>query len=283
MSKPIILANMRWYRSITTSNTGLPSNAASVDTSNANPQQGCPLFGRIPAELRNEIFNLALTVYTGKQVPYEKSSYRCRPGFLYADVRIDTALLCTCRRVYKETRLVPQQNYVHVQWCDDPDLGPYATVSPGNIPNNALHPWVNSLHLFISQYWLEGRSLLMFRHPCMRNLKITIRHCDWSPLMDSEFRPLVLDAKQRWGARATKYRQASDDFDPESWGSQLSFFKNLKKLELELETVEERRSELDDIVERAKLWRFPRRDDNVLALNPASNRKTAWRGNRNRK
>ena len=265
-----------------TSNTGLTSSAAPINTSNANPQKECPLFGRIPGELRNEIFNLALTAYPGKQVPYDKRAWHCRPGFRYADVRIDTALLRTCRRVYGEARLVLQQNYVHVQWCGNLDFEPHTTIPRYN-PEviKAVHPWLTSLHLFTSQYWLECESLVVCRHPRIRNLKITIRHCDWTPWTDHG--PLTLDAKQESFSEAENFCKASDGFDRKSWGRQFLTYKRLKKFELELETIEERRNELDGIIERAKLWRFPLRDGNVLALNPARNRKTAWCGTQYRK
>ena len=193
-------------RSKTTSNTGLPFSAAPIDTSNANPQKECPLFGRIPGELRNEIFNLALTAYAGKQVPYDKIDWRCRPGFRYADVRIDTALLRTCRRVYGEARLIPRQNYVHVQWCGLFDSEPFTTI-PRYIPEGikAVYPWVTSLHLFPSQCWLECEGLAVCGHPRIRNLKITIRHCDWTPWTDRG--RLMLDAKQESSAEAENYRK----------------------------------------------------------------------------
>ena len=275
---PLTLNTMR---SKPTSNIGLPSSAAPIDTSNANPQNECPLFRRIPGELRNEIFRLALTAYSGKQVPYDNTSCRCRPGFRYADVRIDTALLRTCRLVYGEARLVPQQNYVHVQWRDDLHSDPYAARSGRYIPGGikALHPWLSSLHLFTLQYLLESKSLAESGHSRIRNLKMTIRHCDWTPWVD--YGTLMLDAKQEGPAEAKNNRKASDDFDEKSWGRQFLSFKRLKTFELELETLEERRNELDGIAERAKLWRFPLRHGNVLALNPAKNKKTAWRGKQN--
>ena len=265
-----------------TGKTGFPLSAA-INTTNANPQKECPLFGRIPGELRNEIFRLALTAYPGKQIPYDKSAYRCRPGFRYAGMRIDTALLRTCRRIYREARFVPLQNYVHVQWCDDYYTDPYATVSrERNLEGiKALYPWLSSLHLFTLQYWLEWNRLAVFGNPRLRNLKITIRHYDWTLLTDRG--PLELDAKQEGPAEAIHYRKASDDFDQDSWGRQFLSLKRLETFELELETIEARRNELDGIIERAKSWRFPLRDGNVLALNPARNRKTAWRGTRNRK
>ncbi len=61
------------------------------------------------------------------------------------------------------------------------------------------------------------------------------------------------------------------------------FFKGLKTFELELETVEGKRKELDEIVLRAVDWRFPLGDENVLVLNPARTRRTGWHGVKLRK
>lgn len=58
-----------------------------IDTSNANPQKQSPLVGRISAEIRNHIFDLALTAYPSKQEPFKEGAYHCRPGFRYADVK----------------------------------------------------------------------------------------------------------------------------------------------------------------------------------------------------
>lgn len=59
-----------------------------IDTSNANPQKQSSLVGRISAEIRNHIFDLALTAYPSKQEPFEEGAYHCRPEFRYADVKI---------------------------------------------------------------------------------------------------------------------------------------------------------------------------------------------------
>ena len=124
-------------RSKPTSNTGIPSSAAPIDTSNANPQEGCPLFSRIPAELRNDIFNLALTAYPGKQVPCKKSVDRCRPGFLYADVRIDTALLRSVDTSMEKHDSSHSRILCILQWCDETNSDLYATVSRGNTPKDS--------------------------------------------------------------------------------------------------------------------------------------------------
>ena len=62
-----------------------------------------------------------------------------------------------------------------------------------------------------------------------------------------------------------------------------SVFKGLKTFELELETVEGKRKELDEIVIRAVEWRFPLGDDNILILNPARTKRTGWHGVKLRK
>ena len=53
-------------------------------------------------------------------------------------------------------------------------------------------------------------------------------------------------------------------------------FKGLKTLELELETVEGKRKELDEIIVRAADWRFPLGDGDILVLNPARTKRTGW-------
>ena len=68
-------------------------------------QTACILF-RIPAELRNQIFELALEEYEDMSRAYCRETYYCRPGF-QAPRRIDVALLRTCKRVWLETRVLP--------------------------------------------------------------------------------------------------------------------------------------------------------------------------------
>ena len=267
-----------------------------IDTSSAKSQDQSPLFGVIPGEIRNRIFDLALTAYPGKQEPFEKSVYYCRPGFRYADMKIDTALLRTCRRAYGEARLVPRENYEHVEWRvrehwpSEQDARRYRRrTKPGFWAR--IYPWVTSLHLFPDQYELENQGWRNFLQSplwklklwtTLQDLKLTIRHCDWHPFWLEEG-PLALDAKQKDMALPKKYRQATDEFEIDSWGSQFELFHALKRFELELETVEQRRKELDDIVVRAADWRFPLKHGKELVLNPAKTKKTGWHGVRNRK
>jgi hypothetical protein len=77
-------------------------------------QEQSPLFSTIPPELRNQIFGLALAEQNGSfAIPTHKHYYR--PDYTHHRI-IDTALLRTCRRVYMETRDIPQQNVTCRFW-----------------------------------------------------------------------------------------------------------------------------------------------------------------------
>ncbi len=281
--------------------TGLPSRNAPtnsyntshmkllLDTSNTEPQTQSSLFSRIPGEIRNHIFDLALTAYPGKQEPLYKNAYYCRPGFRYADMKIDTALLLTCRRAYREARLVPLHNYEHVSWSEfrcAPSVRD-AKRCPIDSRSGDIYPWVPSLYLFAARGYLEDIGWRIYvRDPRvlalkdLRSLKITIRHCDWNSFETGY--PLELDAKQEPMPLATRRSTATDEFQKKSWGRQFLVFKGLKKLELELETIEERREEIDGIITRAADWRFPLQHGNVFVMNPARTKKTGWHGVRHR-
>lgn len=159
-----------------------------------NPQPACPLFNRIPNELRNHIFQLALTSFDDKTRPYKKGAYYYRPGHRYAQ-KIDTTLLLTCRRIFLETESVPASINEHTSWYERP---------PADLANNELsmesHPAafkrrlrLKTLHLFTQQYWLEGqnqRGAWRFGFQTLTQnwnsmfasvtcLRITLRHSDW--------------------------------------------------------------------------------------------------------
>ena len=76
---------------------------------------------------------------------------------------------------------------------------------------------------------------------------------------------------------------AADGFDVASWGHQFSVFKGLKTFELELETVEGKQKELDEVITRAADWHLPLGDGNVLVMNPARTKRTGWHGVKLRK
>jgi hypothetical protein len=48
------------------------------------------------------------------------------------------------------------------------------------------------------------------------------------------------------------------------WGAQLQYIQGLEEFELELETLIQKREQMDGIVERAKKWIFPLKEDKFL-------------------
>jgi hypothetical protein len=64
-----------------------------------------------------------------------------------------------------------------------------------------------------------------------------------------------------------------------AWGSAFAEMKNLKELEIELETSEDKVGELKAIVEHAKGWKFPMRDGMVLRTDGLPTTTMEWRGN----
>lgn len=77
------------------------------DLTPSNFQSQCPLFGRLPGEIRNDIFSLVLVQYEdqdeGKAYPVD--SYWYRPGFR-GPRRSSSALLRTCKLAYAEGQKV---------------------------------------------------------------------------------------------------------------------------------------------------------------------------------
>ena len=114
-------------------------------------------------------------------------------------------------------------------------------------------------------------------------LRITIRHTDWWYFLLGQNSPLALDPKK--SGRATPRTWIADDqpFENASWGSRFAILKGLKQFELELETTTQKRTELDEVVERAKSWRFELGDEGVkqvLVLDKTATERKEWTGSK---
>ncbi|KAL8707327.1 MAG: hypothetical protein Q9220_007639 [cf. Caloplaca sp. 1 TL-2023] len=250
-----------------------------------NPQSASPLFSILPPELRNHIFKLALTAYEDPSRRYSQSACYFQPGYTCAH-KIDTALLGTCRLIYSETATIPASINEHVSWYHRPPPG----VSKNEIPldtspaSSIRRRNLRTVHLFAQQYWLEGANggfagftgLWNYAQPS--NLIVTIRHTDWW-WWEVEA-PLALDPKQEGRPSPEKHSRPLDAFEPQSWGSEFQKIEGLKIFQLELETVENKRHELDVIVDRARDWRFLLGDGLILVLNQSKTKRTGWVGER---
>ncbi|KAG8526531.1 uncharacterized protein KY384_008731 [Bacidia gigantensis] len=260
---------------------------SSCPQSSVDLQTSCPLFVKLPPELRNRVFVFALTPSVDKSRPYGPTEYYYRPNFRFRPTGLAVSLLRTCKRVHAETSHLPVHNYTHVRWFhrqpDEPNKAKAAFAQPP-----AKCP---SFHLFTQQYWLEqwGRGSVhwapadfIVRSPHVVHLRITLRHGDWWSWESSAM--LRLDPKQQGTARVP-YTQPQDPFQEGSWGDAFKPSSSLRIFELELETVEGKTAELDEIVERAEGWRFPLRTEKgmqkkKLVLQKEKTRKQGWWGER---
>ncbi len=261
-------------------------------TKDINPQHDCPLFSILPPEIRNSIFELALTAYEDPSNRYRRDVFFYRPGHTCFR-KIDTNLLLTCRRVYAETASLPASINEHVSWYwRGPPVGEKNHVPAGpSVASSRRRRELRRIHLFAQQFWLEssrGQVDGGFRHftklwnfviPCPirpTHLKITIRHTDWWWWEHGHL--IALDPKQPGRPSAARYSRPSDPFDDDSWGAQFRRILGLKCLQLELETVERKMGELDAIVQQAKGWKFSLGDHQVLVLDESRTRRTGWIG-----
>jgi hypothetical protein len=87
-----------------------------ISPANANSQRQSPLFSKIPPEIRNQIFTLAVSQHDDKE-RLNFSGY-C-PDYVYENTcwqycrKTCTELLRTCRLVYYETNAIPMSSSVH--------------------------------------------------------------------------------------------------------------------------------------------------------------------------
>ena len=145
---------------------------------------------------------------------------------------------------------------------------------------------VQFVHLFTQQFWLEDwkNQWLAFTTSWPEGgpekIRITIRHTDWWYNLLGENSPLALDPKRKGRARVGDWVPDGQPYESGSWGSRFTNLTGLKKLEMELETIEAKRMELDTIVEKARSWKFPLGDGNVLVIDENCIAKSTWMGSK---
>ncbi|KAL6717303.1 hypothetical protein ACLMJK_005218 [Lecanora helva] len=252
-----------------------------------NPQALSPLFNLIPAEIRQEIFQFALQSCPNPSKPYSRHSFWYRPGFTHAKA-ITIGLLLTCRRIYLESNHLPLTQNEHVIWgVENSRMPPYTSnyLLDGSM-KIAQRNEIQSVHIFAQQFWLEDWKHKWLSYAqnwpngCPPRLKITIRHTDWWYNLLGERSPLALDPKRKGRANAKNWAAEEDSFEAGSWGSRFTNMGGLEHFELELETIESKRPELDAVVDRAHTWRFPLGDGRTLILDECATTRESWSGSR---
>jgi len=250
--------------------------AASYD-----PQSACPLFTRIPSEVRNHIFELALTEYDDETEPYERRSFYYRPGYHFRQ-RIDTDLLRTCRRVYLEANLIPVAINEHVFWCYREPPGTRHASDPSQyfgMMTPQQQDAVECVHFFAQQFRLEGQWDDVCCIPEMRprKIKITLRHAAW---WCWEFKEKLgidpkLPGRVKWDEMG---REPVMEEIQRGWGYHFRHLRGLRELEMELETIESNKDQLDAIAQRALAWKFDLCDGSVLSTEGTDVIRHSWNG-----
>ncbi|KAJ7698690.1 hypothetical protein B0H17DRAFT_1050428 [Mycena rosella] len=212
--------------------------SAKISASDPHNQAQSPIFAIMYPELRNIIFRHALTEYDSPARPYSKHSYCFRPGFKFAG-KIDTNLLLACRLIYLETHLAPIALNEHVFWMcrgppdrveSDPDAY-FVRMTPQQ------RAAVRRVRFFTQLYWLETQEAQEWLPGLViPELAITIRHSDWWYWESSE--PL---------------RIMNPD---EGWGGWVGSMPGLRQVQLELETIDDQREQLEERVQVALSWSF---------------------------
>ena len=267
-----------------------------------DPQRNSPLYdGTIPAEIRDRIFFYSVQEFfkPDDDSIWPRDTKYTRPG--YSGLRkVDISLLLTCRRVYLETYHLPvlakEHYFFHGPWTG-PLLEDHPAPQPFDYESELdyfakFQPWqlshVKEIHLFTQMFWLELRLPALCKQGFMRGiekLRITIRKTDWwwneqsNPLAINPYRETTQfqhSIAQMHGDIAAQARGEVPLFPSNVWGSAFKNLPSLKELEIEFESSDDKKHELDTIVKWAKTWKFPLHDGRLLSTEGLDVTSSSW-------
>ncbi|EFQ90167.1 hypothetical protein P3342_000553 [Pyrenophora teres f. teres] len=217
---------------------------SSLATPPSNLQLQSPLFGVLPGEIRNTIFELALMSDEDDEGAYPEDSYWYRPGFS-GPLKGSSALLRTCRMAYREGQKVFLRELEAAFWFDRGPEGRSGNSACENFFKDLTPQASQSLQkvrFFTQMYWLEDGyniyyllSLPQFRPT---QLTITIRYSDW----------------WHW----------EHDYPLRMEDHWLRFFMGspgLRVLQVEYETLSWKKEDMMRIIQRNKKWKLPVRSE----------------------
>ncbi|OIW27263.1 hypothetical protein CONLIGDRAFT_580045 [Coniochaeta ligniaria NRRL 30616] len=230
------------------------------------PQSSSPLFTLLPAEVRAEIFSLALADYPDPSPSSHYSATTCftRPSY-FAPRITSVALLSTCRLVYAEAWHLPLLLREQVHWLTAPDRAPpeYRTGHiygggreqsrrlgrdlaqiAGRLGTGEFE--IEGVRAFAQMYRLEDGSLAaLLGTPGLRPKRVvlTVRHADWWWWESDE----VLRVEgQKWLRGVCEVLAES-----------------VREVCVELESLERKRGQVDEISKQMRERWFWRRRDGV--------------------
>jgi hypothetical protein len=266
-----------------------------------NLQLSSPLFARLPKEIRDMIFRFTIieSIHTtssegllhprkGSKVYHQNTNHiPKRPGSV-GITKVCLSLLLSCRRIYLETHHLPIQLKEHIFYrpCF---IGPPSLLSSLSVEKYLQRfgpqqlQFLSDIHVVAHQLFLEdGSFMAMCRLKDMQGiqkLKITMRYCDWwdwERNLKMEMNPWgkSIELGRMVGTRKVDLAQWKEHV----WGCAFQELASLREVEIELETSEDRRQELETIVCQAQRWEFPMTGGRVLTTQGLLVRRSCWEG-----
>ncbi|GAW14600.1 hypothetical protein ANO14919_040030 [Xylariales sp. No.14919] len=220
-------------------------------------------------------------------------------------MRVCTALLLTCRRAYLETYNLPLLQTEQRFYCgrgprskggdlDGPrsDIGQFVAnrlSNPAPVPGLRQKDLVRSARLFLQQYWLEDHFLELVKtdnwFANIEHLQITLRRSDWwewENNADLRINPFRGNCYHITTVRLMRQDMSKEtgniEFAGGAWGMAFSHMLKLKTLTMDFETSEDKRNEMQALVDWALKWQFPLSDGRHLSTAGQTASKMSWRG-----
>ena len=269
-------SNWRDIETRTKKSLAIETSPSPENISKCNQQLQSPLFGILPAEIRNDIFSLALLQYEDPTQPYPENDFCYRPGHRARRI-LSTELLLTCRRIWLEANHWPMEQAVHSFWFDYERRPSWTRRYAFNddvrfiqfLHNFSSESSLRIKHIQVSaqMYWferylehsdiwdcLDGKSLNL------DTFTLTIRHTDWW-LWESDD-PLRLDEDR---IRALLRTPGAS---------------HIAEFRLELETLEWNMNQLRPILDKLRSLKIhnPDEDDDIHWELVEPFEETTWSG-----
>lgn len=235
--------------SITNTTARLPA----LSLEEPHEQWQSPFFSVIPGEVRDKIFAYTLADYEDKSKPYDTTTPYTRPNY-FAPRRSDTAILRTCKRVYKEAWFRPWVSAEHTFFLTTIDRHPNKTTSPEEMQlllyeihaDRGDPVEFEQVRVFPQLFMLEPGARLqeIFDLPGFNPVRvtITIRHTDW------------------WWWELDKPLSIGSH-----WVKTCRLPSSVREVRMELESLERRKDQIDSIGrEMCTKWQFLRKDDVLM-------------------
>ncbi|KAM7211329.1 hypothetical protein V8F06_013285 [Rhypophila decipiens] len=220
-----------------------------------------PLFTVFPAEIRSEIFTLALSDFPDTENQYVADTLYTRPSY-FAPRKSDVRLLRTCRAIYAESWHLPFTVREQTHWLTSDDRAPpehhswvakYSMLKAAGVIRQAQGIEVveiQSLRLFAQMWAVEGGRVGGFMRDLVRHgvgprsVTLTIRHTDW------------------WWWESNHPLTFKGDWLTACKGNIPS---SVREFHIELESLERKKDQVDSIAQQmAEKWYFVRKDGVAL-------------------